>query len=245
MNRVPRVTTFSPGSTGPSRSRPCRRWVRPVVTARAASVPSSPRHPDPRRARLRRRSRSAAPPAPSPRVAGDDAEIREHPRLQRAVRVGDIGAHRQAVGVRVERRRHPGELGLEHPAGKAGTVTSTGRRPASAAHRLRAHWRRATPSTDRRSCRPASPAPAWMYWPRPTWRCVTVPSIGAVTTTAGSSFWVGWLSSAAISRLALAEDAQPVAHRGERDLRRAQRVLRRGRSVWLCCQSFSAPPFAR
>ena len=71
-----------------------------------------------------------------------------------------------------------------------------------------------------------------MYWPRPTWRWVTVPPIGAVTIATGSSCRVGALFERGDLVVALAEDAQPVAHRGERDIGAAQGVLR-GRQIGL------------
>jgi 4-hydroxy-4-methyl-2-oxoglutarate aldolase len=70
-------------------------------------------------------------------------------------------------------------------------------------------------------------------------------TIGAVTIATGSSFWVGCASSAAIS-----ESLLPRMRSRLRTAARAISAARAvfcaaARSVWLCCQSLSAPPFAR
>ncbi len=60
--------------------------------------------------------------------------------------------------------------------------------------------------------------------PNPTWRCITIPPIGAVTAATGSSFIrSGAFSIAVISASLRAQDAQSVAHRRQRDLRAAGR----------------------
>src|SRR5271169_2811777 len=51
------------------------------------------------------------------RLTDDDAEIREHSRLQRVVRVLHFGADRQAVSIGIHRRGDPGNLPLEDAIG--------------------------------------------------------------------------------------------------------------------------------
>src|SRR5271154_7186261 len=53
------------------------------------------------------------------RRPGDDAEAREHQRLQGIIGVLDIGPHRQAVGVGVHRRRDPRDPRLKNTLGKS------------------------------------------------------------------------------------------------------------------------------
>ena len=67
-------------------------------------------------------------------------------------------------------------------------------------------------------------APTLMYWPSPTLRWMIVPPIGAHTIDLGADA-VGLLELRDLLVRA-AEDAQPVAHGGERDLGRAQVALR-------------------
>ena len=63
-----------------------------------------------------------------------------------------------------------------------------------------------------------------MYWPIPTWRWVTVPAIGAVTIASGF-ICCAFRFRAPDLLVALAEDAQAIAHRGERDPGAAQAAL--------------------
>ena len=116
MNSAPLVTTFSPGDeAGENFDHPVDDPSGSDRTRGNRSV--VPRHPDASRIalvddRALRHCRSGRG------LAGDDAEIGKHPRLQFASGIFDIRAHGQAVRVRVDRWRDPGDLRLEDTAGK-------------------------------------------------------------------------------------------------------------------------------
>ena len=111
MNRPPLVTMRSPGF------RPSSTSIESVIAAPGAygavgeqSVAGN--HPDVRciafvdDRRLRYRGRLR-------RIAGRDAKIREHFRLQRQIAVVDFGPHRQPMGHRIDERRHIGDARIE------------------------------------------------------------------------------------------------------------------------------------
>ena len=240
MNSVPLVTTVSPTS------RPLRTSTRPLVVA-PTSIGGR-----------RRSSARAAPPrrAPGafvddgvlrhgrhqPVVARDDAEGREHLGQQLAVGIVDLGAHRQAARVGIERRRHIVEPGVEDAAGvgQHGDLDRR-RRPSSWAHPISrtlaiSHTVERSPTV-----KTGSLAPTLMYWPRPTLRWMIVPAIGA-GTIASAPMRSALLELARSPRRSGRGCAAGCARRRARFRPSAGRPARRTRSDCACSRSFSAPP---